>query len=73
MNYKINGLTVNENGEDELLEVANHIFTTKEEALTFIKDNISLQPYNEFKDTLVLVVDGVNYHYTELEPVSEEL
>lgn len=73
MNYKINGLTVNSDGEDVLLEIENHIFTTKEEALTFIKDNISFQPYNEFKDTLVLVVDGINYHYTELEPIVEVL
>ncbi len=73
MNYKINGLTVNQEGEDELLEVPNHIFATKEEALTFIKDNMAFEPYNEFKDTLVLVVDGVSYHYTELEPVAEEL
>jgi hypothetical protein len=73
MNYKINGLTINAAGEDELLEIANHTFATKEEALTFIKENISFQAYNEFKDTLALVVDGVSYHYSELEPVSEEL
>ena len=73
MNYKINSLTVNTAGDDELMEIANLTFATKEEALTFIKDNISFQPYNEFKDTLVLVVDGIKYHYTELEPVSEEL
>lgn len=73
MNYKINGLTVNQNGEDELVQIENHIFTTKEDALTFIKENLAFQPYNEFKDTLVLVVDGVSYHYTELEPIAEEL
>lgn len=73
MNYKINGLTVNQNGEDELVQIADHIFTTKEEALEFIKDNVSFQPYNEFKDTLVLTVNGINYHFTELEPIPEEL
>jgi hypothetical protein len=71
MSYKLNGLTVNENNENVLVEIANHTFATKEEALTFIKANISLQSYNEPLDILVLVVDGINYHYTELVLVSE--
>ena len=73
MNYKLNGLTVNTDGDDELFEIPNLTFTTKEEALTYIKDNISFQSYNEFKETLVLMVEGIKYHYVDLEPIPEEL
>jgi hypothetical protein len=72
MVYKLNCLTTTSEG-DEIMLLEAPVFQTKDEALEFIKNNQSFHAYNEFKDTLVLTVNGVVYHYVELVPVPEEL
>ncbi len=72
MVYKLNCLTTTSEG-DEIMLLETTVFQTKDEALEFIKNNQSFHAYNEFKDTLVLTVNGVVYHYVELVPVPEEL
>lgn len=72
MVYKLNCLTNTSEG-DEMMFLEAPVFQTKDEALEFIKNNQSFHAYNEFKDTLVLTVNGVVYHYVELVPVPEEL
>lgn len=73
MIYKINGLKVNVDGTDELVSLESPVFSTKEDAMTFVKENISFYAHTEYKDTLVLTIDGVQYHYVELVPEPEEL
>jgi hypothetical protein len=73
MIYKIKGLRFTEEGTDEMEIIESQIFPTKEEAFAYIKENLSLHTYNDFIDTLVLTVDGVHYHYVEVEPVPEIL
>jgi len=72
MVFKLNCLTTTPEG-DELMLLEAPVFQTKEDALAFIQANLSFHGYNEFKDTLVLTVEGVRYHYVELVPVPEEL
>lgn len=65
MIYKILGLKHTVSGEDELVELANE-FSSKEEALNFIKDNLKLEALNDVKSVVNIEVDGISYHYFEV-------
>lgn len=75
MPYKINALKKVDhtvlNSEDNPLETLSEIFETKDEALSFIKNNIEVVLLGTTMDVFAINYNNNIYHYFQLENILE--
>jgi hypothetical protein len=64
MTFKIKALKTVESIEE--LVVLDNIFNSTQEALDFVKTNLSLNNVNENTNIVVITINDVHYHYFEI-------
>ena len=64
MTFKIKALKIVESIEE--LVVLDNIFNSTQEALDFVKTNLSLNNVNENTNVVVITINDVHYHYFEI-------
>jgi hypothetical protein len=64
MTFKIKALKTVESIEE--LVLLDNIFNSTQEALDFVKTNLSLNNVNENTNVVVITINDVHYHYFEI-------
>jgi hypothetical protein len=64
MTFKIKALKTVESIEE--LVLLDNIFNSTQEALDFLKANLSLNNVNENTNVVVITINDVHYHYFEI-------
>ena len=64
MTFKIKALKIVESIEE--LVLLDNIFNSTQEALDFVKANLSLNNVNENTTVVVITINDVHYHYFEI-------